>query len=107
MKSPKVKKELYFTLNLTENEHDCVEYDIREFCRNNDLEVLYYRKLKSGHVPMRRECKIRGNIVAFLKWAKEQHLELKNYPKTFKKLHNLVREKVIGFDCFMTAIREA
>lgn len=55
-----MKEEFYFTHSLTSNEHDIVEYEIREYCNKNNLEVRYYRKFKTGHVPTQRECKIIG-----------------------------------------------
>lgn len=68
-------KEFYFTQTLTENEHDIVEYEIREYCKDHNLEVKYYRKLKPGHVPMQRECKIIGaqkDINIFKKYFTEE-----------------------------------
>lgn len=53
--------ELYFCLHLTENEHYIVEDEIRGFCDNLNLTMHYYRKLKDGHIPMYRECKITGD----------------------------------------------
>lgn len=57
-----MRNEQYFCLHLTENEHYIVEDMLRAFCNSNGLSVVYYRKLKNGHVPMYRECKITGNI---------------------------------------------
>lgn len=51
----------YFRLSLTENEHYIVADMFREFCKTQEgMEVKYYRKLKTGHVPCIRECKIVG-----------------------------------------------
>lgn len=58
-------KEWFFTLSLTENEHHIVEDMIRRFCEENDIEVKYYRKFKTGHVPMERECKLVGSEKSF------------------------------------------
>lgn len=53
-------EEIYFCLYLTSNEHECVEQEIREFCQSNEgYELVYYRQLKDGHIPMYREVKIR------------------------------------------------
>lgn len=45
--------EVYLCLHLTENEHYVVEGILR-----NKFNVVYYRKLKDGHIPMYREVKI-------------------------------------------------
>lgn len=67
-----MRNELYFLTFLTESEHGFVESDIKEYCANNNLEFVYYRKIKGGHIPMWREVKVRGNVGKFKKWAKEQ-----------------------------------
>ena len=76
-----IKKELYFCLKLTENEHYVVEEMIRDFCHNNDLELKYYRKCKLHHFPMYREIRIIGkNINLFKKWTKSKESDfLVNY----------------------------
>jgi hypothetical protein len=56
------RKEHYFRLKLTENEHFIIEDSLREICEQGGLELLYYRKLKNGHVPLIREVKIKGNF---------------------------------------------
>lgn len=53
-----MKTDFYFTTSLTENEHYIVEDMIRQECLKQGIEVAYYRKFKTGHVPMQRECKI-------------------------------------------------
>ena len=58
----KEKDEHYFTLNLTEAEHSIIEDKLRKLCNEKGLELIYYRKIKSGHIPMRREVKIKGDI---------------------------------------------
>jgi len=52
--------EFYFTQYLTENEHYFVEDMILEYCNKHNLQVKYYRKFKTGHIPCQRECKIIG-----------------------------------------------
>lgn len=76
----------YFCLKLTENEHYIVEDEIKavldEF--TNDCNLVYYRKLKDGHVPMIREIKIQGSkssIDFFKRW-------IQNYPKPSQALIN-------------------
>ena len=54
-------KEIYFCLYLTENEHYIAEDKINRACDSFGAKLLYYRKIKSGHVPMWREAKIVGN----------------------------------------------
>ena len=53
-----MKTDFYFTTYLTENEHCVVEMMIRDECRKRGIEVSYYRRFKTGHVPCYRECKI-------------------------------------------------
>jgi len=66
-------EELYFTLRATADEHDIVEYDyVRPFCRRAGLELVYYRKFKTGHIPTHREIKIRGSrrgLAIFKRWC--------------------------------------
>lgn len=51
---------VYFILNLTENEHYIVEDMIRDSLQESGYgELVYYRQLKQGHIPMRREVKIK------------------------------------------------
>lgn len=74
----------YFCLKLTENEHYIVEDEIRDFLKKHtdDCRIIYYRKLKDGHVPMIREIKIEGStssIDCFKRWVT-------NYPKPSKAL---------------------
>ena len=68
-------EELYFCLELTESEHYIVEDNIRKTWPL--LEMVYYRQLKEGHVPMIREIKLRGQkaeIQRFKRWAKLEKL---------------------------------
>ena len=75
--------EYYFNLNLTENEHFIVEGDLLDFCNKNDLTLLYYRKLKTGHVPMWREVKViskeKGGINLVKAWIKKEGLKAEKY----------------------------
>lgn len=83
----KVKNsELYFTLKLTSNEHDIVEWEyIRPFCKRLGVDLIYYRQFKTGHIPMHRECKITGlnnkGLSLFLKWCETRNcpIILENY----------------------------
>lgn len=58
-----MKDAYYFVIRLTEGEHEIVSEDIKNYCENteNGVEFKYYRKFKTGHEPMFRECKVRGN----------------------------------------------
>ena len=78
----------YFCLELTENEHDIVEWTIKEFIKDclEDTNLVYYRQLKDGHIPMIREVKIQGSkssIDCFKRWVQ-------NYPKRSQALINHV-----------------
>lgn len=59
----KEKDEHYFTLNLTEAEHNIVENELRKLCDKKGLELIYYRKMVD-HIPMFREIEIKGNITS-------------------------------------------
>lgn len=53
---------IYFILKLTENEHYSTEQEISNYLQESGYgELIYYRKLKLGHRPMRREIKIKFN----------------------------------------------
>jgi len=58
-----MKDACYFCLELTENEHFCVEDEISQICKTYGWELVYYRRLKDGHVPMYREVKITGDNI--------------------------------------------
>ena len=76
-----MKTEYYFRLKLTENEHYIIEDSIKDFCNKNDLQLVYYRKMKNGHIPMVRECKITGpNIGRFIQYIKDIRLDLHMIP---------------------------
>jgi hypothetical protein len=62
-------------MHLTENEHYIAEWDFQEKCEVLGLTIVYYRKLKEGHVPMYREIKVKGERLAinqFKKFLKEK-----------------------------------
>jgi hypothetical protein len=72
-----MNKELYFCLHLTESEHGVIEDRFEKFCVDNKLNLIYYRKLKEGHIPMYREIKIAGdqiNINKFKAYCREEHI---------------------------------
>jgi hypothetical protein len=56
-----MKDSYYFVIRLTENEHYCVASQIKQYCLEKELVPIYYRKISTGHVPMYREVKIKGN----------------------------------------------
>jgi hypothetical protein len=62
-----MKDELYFRLRLTEEEHYIVEDEILSFCKDNDINLKYYRKIKTGHIPMIREVKVQGDNLGLFK----------------------------------------
>jgi hypothetical protein len=71
-----MRTEYYFRLDLSENEHDCIELFLKQFCNKHDLELKYYRKIKTGHIPMIREIKVVGNNVQKVnQFIKEHSLE--------------------------------
>lgn len=70
-----MRNEIYFCLNLTSNEHWVIENELKEFCYKHDLDLVYYRELKEGHIPMHREVKIRGDIGYVRGYIRENKLE--------------------------------
>jgi hypothetical protein len=83
--------EVYFTTDLTENEHGYVQEDIRKYCAENNLEMIYYRSFKTGHIPCQRECKIKGfdkrTFEKFIEWCDTtSHITLGNYWREQKEL---------------------
>lgn len=53
-------KLLYGCFDLSENEHYIVEDLLRKKCDEIGAKLIYYRKLKDGHVPCIREYKVEG-----------------------------------------------
>lgn len=63
-------EELYSCIHLTENEHYIVEDDFQKKCDELGLALVYYRKLKEGHVPMYREFKVKGERLSLNQFKK-------------------------------------
>ena len=60
--------EMYFRVRATENEHSFHEDDIRKYAEKHDIQVIYYRKIRTGHIPTFREVKLsgpRGKLIEF------------------------------------------
>lgn len=53
--------EMYFRLYNSESDHLAIQWEIEEACALKNVEMMYYRRIKTGHIPMIRECKLRGN----------------------------------------------
>jgi len=70
-----MRDESYFCLDLTENEHHIIEGYILDFIERNelDLELVYYRQLKEGHVPCHREVKLRGPDLNYFQRFIDEH----------------------------------
>ena len=69
---------MYFRLELTEGEHGCIEREIKDFCEenNHELQLIYYRQVKTGHIPMIREIKVRGqHLGKFKDFLKQNGLD--------------------------------
>lgn len=76
-----VKSDFYFTIRLTETEHNIVRESLIKECCNRNFKLIYYRKFKNGHVPTYRECKIEGNVSKIKQMLKELNLEIGNINK--------------------------
>ena len=69
--------QLYFRLSLTENEHEIVNGMFVEQCQILGVSLLYYRKLKNGHIPCIREVKVVGeNLYRFQKYLQDEKIIL-------------------------------
>jgi len=81
-----MSEELFFTTRLTENEHYIVENMIKDRCAKNGLNLVYYRKFKTGHVPTYRECKISGNFGKICKMLNDLGIDYNNnYHRDFEE----------------------
>lgn len=94
--------ELFFTQYLTENEHYIVEDVIRQTANELNCEVKYYRKLKQGHVPGYRECKIIGQSVNLNELIEKLKLDFidcsqNHYQTTLYYLRN--KKKTLASHC--------
>lgn len=79
--------EMYARSYCTENEHFLLEYEIRKYCKSNDIIIHYYRKIKTGHQPCWREWKVSGDRGKVLKLAEEFKDEIDNeWRKTRKEI---------------------
>lgn len=54
-----MRDDIYFCLELTEEEHNFTEGMLSVLCMLCGMELVYYRKVKTGHIPMIREVKVR------------------------------------------------
>jgi hypothetical protein len=91
-----MRDELYFRLNLTEGEHWVVEEEFRIFCKENDIELVYYRPIRTGHIPMIREIKTRGNVGIVRGYLKREKLDkhiAHNQDRAFGDTRELIESK--------------
>lgn len=87
-------QEFFFTLSLTENEHDFVDAMVREKCQHLGMKFHYYRKFKEGHVPMQREVKVEGTrlqIAQFRAFLEDEYIHIGNYHSKAKELERQVK----------------
>lgn len=69
--------QLYFRLSLTENEHYIVNDMFYRKCNELGLNLMYYRKLKNGHIPSIREVKVVGEkLYRFQKYLEDEKFAL-------------------------------
>ena len=97
-----MKNELYFTVFLTESEHSFVEEELSNFCTENGIELVYYRKFKEGHRPGYREVKLKGDVGKFKKYLDSSHLIIDNVNKKVdhkgKKVEKWFKDILIKLD---------
>lgn len=99
--------EFFFTMRATESEHSFIEAMIREFCAQHGLTLLYYRKFKTGHEPMRREGKITGDkIHLFKKWAEDNYVYIGNYHRDEKALRQRFEFGAIDYTQYLEECRK-
>jgi hypothetical protein len=87
-----MKTTFYFTQSLTQDEHGFVELYIRQECAARNVEVLYYRPFKTGHVPCQRECKLNCSPKIGREILKKLDLEEENYWVDSQKRESYPRE---------------
>lgn len=73
-----MKDAFYFTTSATENEHFFIEEFLREALEKDGYKLLYYRKFKNGHVPMKREAKTNAPRWVVLDICREQGLDIES-----------------------------
>jgi hypothetical protein len=110
-------KLLYGCFYLTENEHFIVEDILQKKCDEIGAKLVYYRKLKDGHVPCVREYKIQGakymlyEIINFMQDEKlDESKTINPHTTTYQGIKTVVCgncEKVGCPECMGTGIVEA
>lgn len=80
-----MRTEIYFCLELTESEHWRVEEELKSLCSQHELELVYYRELKEGHIPMHREVKLRGDINRVKAYIREHKLDKHVVPNPYSE----------------------
>jgi hypothetical protein len=70
--------EMYARSYCTENEHYLLQDELIKYCSENEIKLIYYRKLKNGHRPCWREWKVAGQRGAVLKLAEVFKDEIDN-----------------------------
>jgi hypothetical protein len=87
-----MNNELYIQLYYTENEHGIIEKKLKTFCNDNDLILNYYRKFKSGHIPMWRELKVTGKKLGkLIDYMNKENIKSSDYNEW---LNNKLKEKI-------------
>lgn len=102
-----MSREFFFTLGLTESEHSFVEEMIREKCAELGLTLVYYRKFKTGHVPMQREVKITGERLSeFKQYLSDERIIIGNYHAKEKELQSRYKSGRITPEQYFEELRK-
>jgi hypothetical protein len=110
-------KLLYGCFDLTEDEHFIVEDMLQKKCDEIGAKLIYYRKLKDGHVPCIREFKISGEkwmLYQMINFMQDEKLDesktVNPHTTTYQGIKTVVCEnceKVGCPECMGTGIVEA
>ena len=71
-----MKDSFYFVTCGTESELSCVANDLLEKCAKEGVELVYFRTLKTGHIPTFREVKLNCEEWCALKIIRESKISI-------------------------------
>lgn len=71
-----MKDTFYFLTEATESEHSFLEEIFKQGLEKRGYELIYYRKMKNGHIPMQREAKTNAPRWAVLDICMENMIDI-------------------------------
>lgn len=73
-----MKDNFYFTTSATETEHSFLYHIFKDELEKLGYELIYYRKFKTGHVPMEREVKTNAPRWIVLQICRDQKINIRS-----------------------------